>query len=96
MVYSRKNNAKVSNLHESCFLLIYSGRRSSYAELLEKDGSVFIDHRNIQELTRGKYKAKNDSSPKIFGDFVLSNRINSPQSRRQHDFRMLVGKDCIS
>ena len=50
MFHSRRNNAKINNLHERCLRPIYSDKKLSYVELLEKDGSVSIYHRNIQAL----------------------------------------------
>ena len=47
MLHSRCNNNKTKHLHERCLKLIYCDKNSSYEELLERDGSVFIHHRNI-------------------------------------------------
>ena len=58
MVHSCKNNAKVSSLHESCFRLIYSDRKSSFEELLEKDGLVSIHNKNIQVVAGECTKSK--------------------------------------
>ena len=48
MRYSRKNNTKINNFHERRLRPIYCDKRSSYEELLQKDGSVSIHHRNNQ------------------------------------------------
>ena len=50
MLHSRCNNNKIKHLHERCLKLTYCDKASSYEELLEKDGSVSIHHRNIQVL----------------------------------------------
>ena len=50
MLHSRKNNNKIKHLHERCLRLIYSDKKSSYENLLEKDNSVSIHHKNIQAL----------------------------------------------
>ena len=42
MFHCRKLNNKINGLHERCLRLIYSGRISSYEELLDKDNSVPI------------------------------------------------------
>ena len=42
MLHSRENNHKIINLHERCLRLIYSEKKSSYGNLLEKDNSVYI------------------------------------------------------
>ena len=65
MCHSRRNNTKIHNLHERCLRLIYSDKKSSYEEILEKYGSVSIHHRNIQVLPTEMYKAKSGYTPKI-------------------------------
>ena len=47
MLHSRKNN-KIKHLHERCLRLIYSDEKPSYENLLEKENSVSIHHKNIQ------------------------------------------------
>ena len=47
ILHTRCNNNKIKHQHERCLRLIYCGKKPSYKELLEKDGSVSIDHRNI-------------------------------------------------
>ena len=47
MLHSRRNNNIVRNLHKRCLRLIYNDKNSSYEELLTKEGSVSIHHRNI-------------------------------------------------
>ena len=50
MLHSRKNKNKIKHLHERCLRLIHNDKLSSYEELLEKDWSVSIHHKNIQSL----------------------------------------------
>ena len=45
-----QNKNKIKHLHERCLRLIHNDKLSSYEELLEKDGSVSIHHKNIQSL----------------------------------------------
>ena len=66
MLHSRRNNNIIRNLHERCLRLIYNDKNSSYEELLTKDGSVSIHHRNIQALATEFYKIKNGLSPELF------------------------------
>ena len=58
MLHSRCNNNKIKHLHERCLRLIYCDKTLSYEELLEKDGSVSIYHRNMQSLAIEMYKVK--------------------------------------
>ena len=59
MLHSHKNNNKIKHLHERCLRLIYSDKKSSYENLLEKDNSVSIHHKNIQALAIEIFKVKN-------------------------------------
>ena len=45
--------------------IIYCDKNSSYEELLEKDGSVSIHHKNIQNLAVEMFKVKNELAPMI-------------------------------
>ena len=50
MLHSRETNKKIKHLHERCLRLIYSEKKSSYENLLEKDNSVSIHHKKFQAL----------------------------------------------
>ena len=65
MLRSRCNNNKIKHLHERCLRLIYCDKTSSYEELLGKDGSVSIYHRNMQSLAIEMYKVKNEFATTI-------------------------------
>ena len=51
-----------------------------YEELLEKDGSVSIDHKNIQSLAIGMFQIKYGQSPEIVSDIF-------PQTTQYYNFR---------
>ena len=67
MLHSRKKK-KVKRLHERYLRLIYSDKKSFNENLLEKDHSVSIHHRNIQALAIEMIKAKLKLCPEITGD----------------------------
>ena len=56
MLNSRQNNNKIEHLHERYLRLIHNDKLSSYKELLEKDGSVSIHHKNIKSLAIEMHK----------------------------------------
>ena len=57
MCHNRSNNNKINRLHERCLRLIYNDKKSSFKDLLEKDGSVSVHHRNLRTLAVGYSKA---------------------------------------
>ena len=67
-LHSRKNNNKIKYLHERCLRLIYSDKKSSYENLLEKDNLVSIHHKNIQALAIEMFKVKHKLYPEITGE----------------------------
>lgn len=82
--HSRSSNTKINNLHERCQLIHICDRRWSYAEFLEKGGSVFIHHRNIQVIAKERCKVKNASSPKIFTELFCQKEITSYNLRTEY------------
>ena len=50
-------------------------KKSSYEDLLIKDGTISIHHRNIQTLATEMFKVKNEISPKNICDIFIQ-RVN--------------------
>ena len=65
MFQSRTMNNKINRIHERALRLVYSDHVSSFDELLKKDRSVSIHHRNIQSLAIELYKFLHGLSPSI-------------------------------
>ena len=76
MLHSRKNNNKIKYLHERCLRLIYSDKKSPYENLLEKDHSVSIHHKNIQALAIEMFKVKNKLCPEITSNIFMERTNN--------------------
>ena len=68
MFHSRTLNNKTNRLHERCLCIIYNDNTSSFTDLLEKENSVSVHHRNVQVLATELYKFVNGLSRKLVSD----------------------------
>ena len=50
MFHSRSLNNKINRIHERALRITYNDKSSNFQELLDKDNSVTIHHRNIRTL----------------------------------------------
>ena len=66
--HSRQNNKKFKHMHERCLPLIQNDKLSSYEELLGKDESVSVHHRNIQSLDLEMFQIKHNQSREIVAE----------------------------
>ena len=65
MNHSRTLNKRINGLHKRALNLVYNDFSSSFSELLEKDKSVTIHHRNLQTLAYEIFKVKQNMAPEI-------------------------------
>ena len=63
MFHNRTLNNKINKLHERALRLVYDDENYTFQELLEKDNTMTVHHRNIQKLATEMYKVKNNLSP---------------------------------
>ena len=63
MFHNRKYNTRIKSLHERMLRIVYKvykDQKSSFAELLSKDKSFTVQHRNVQKLAIDINKIKNE------------------------------------
>ena len=65
MFCSRKMNKKINHIHERALRLVYDDYISPFNELLKKDQSVCIHHRNIQKVAIEMFKVKHNLCPEM-------------------------------
>ena len=65
MCYNWTKNNKINRLPERCLRLLYNDKKSSFHDLLEKDGSVSIHYRNLRALATEMYRIYNGMAPEI-------------------------------
>ena len=76
MFHSRALNNKINAIHERALRITYNDRTSTFEELLNKDSSVPIHHRNLQVLVTELYKVKSNMAPEILNE-IFQNRTSS-------------------
>ena len=87
MLDSRKNNNKIKHLHERCLRLIISDKKSSYENLLEKDNSVPMHHKNVQALAIEMFKVKHKLCPEITSYIFMERTNNQYNLRNRPDYK---------
>ena len=85
MFHSRALNNKINSIHERALRITYSDRTSTFEELLNKDNSASIHHRNLQVLVIELYKVKRNMAPEILNE-LFQNRTSSYNLRTNSSF----------
>ena len=86
MFHDRGINHKINRVHERALRCVYRDDVSTFEELLKKDSSHPIHHRNIQAMAIEMYKAKNKLGPLFLEDIFKLNNTNQYNLRENTDF----------
>ena len=84
MFHSIKLNNKINRLQKVC--LAYSGRISSYDELLDKDNSLPIHQKNLQKLATELFKTYTWMAPQVINEVFPRNYALNYNLRRHPQF----------
>ena len=84
MCYNRSLYHQINRLYERCLRSIYSDKKSSLVELLDKDESVsIIHHQNVQKLGIEMFKVLNSENPKILHEIFRIRDETSHELRQR-------------
>ena len=73
MFHSGGKNNKINQIHERWLRIIYDDKKSTFYELLEKDGSISIHKRNLCFLECEMLKLKRGMSHELIKELILPN-----------------------
>ena len=68
MFHSRSLNNKINRIHERALRITYNDKSSSFQDLLKKDNSISIHHRNIRSPATEIFKFLQGLSPPILNE----------------------------
>ena len=85
MFHSRPLNNKIKSINEKSLRITYQDHISTFQELLNKDNSVSIHHRNLQALATEMFKIHRGLSPDILREIFVP-KISLYNLRRNNTF----------
>ena len=80
----RKINRRINYIHERALRLVYDDYIPSFEDLLRKDSTVSIHHRNVQKVTIEMYKLKYNVGPQLIDDLFCKKALNTRSKASLH------------
>ena len=101
MFNSSRLNNKINSIHEKALKITYQDHISTFQELLNKDNSISIHHRNVQVLATEMFKICRGLSPNILREiFVVKissyNLCRNNTLEKQHVHSVYHGTESLS
>ena len=70
MCHNCSKNNKINRFHGRCLRLLYNEKKSSFHDLLEKDGSVSIHYKKLRALATKMYRIYNGMALEIVTEIL--------------------------
>ena len=86
MFCQRSSKTRINHLPERALRIVYNDNESTFEDLLKKDNSVSIRHKNIRLLGIESYKVKNTLSTHLMSEIFNLRNIDS-NLRSKTDFK---------
>ena len=74
--YCRGINNKINRIYERALRITYNNKSSSFQDLIDKDNSVTMYHRNIRTLAIETFKIQHELSPPLLNEFFVERNCN--------------------
>ena len=86
MFCQRSSNTRINHLHERALRIVYNDNEPTFEDLLKKDNSASIHHKNIRLLGIDLHKVKNNLTTHLMSKIFNLRNIDY-NLRSQTDFK---------
>ena len=101
MLHNRTLNNKINRIHERALRVVYQNKTLTFDELLLKDNSIRVHHKNLQILAAEIFKVRNELAPKIMEEIfemrTLDYNLRNDTIFRNKNFKTVrYGQESLS